>query len=420
MTLEKRRVGVPNGVVVDGSRWELTEYPRRWQIEALGAWRDNGNRGVVAVTTGAGKTFFAYLCMLDLLASDPTVRTVVIVPTLALLDQWYVSLQDDLGVKASQIAIYSGRARSQDPARVNLLVINTARHLAPQLAATGRVLLVVDECHRASGDRNSEAIQGPHLATLGLSATPENTYDDAFDERVVPRLGSIIYRYDYDTAHADGVIVPFSLVNVRVPLLAEEQREYDALSKRIATASARRRAGAEVDDRLKRLLIARARVAANARNRVPVAIKLALENKGARTIIFHERIAAAEALYEQLRRRGLSVALYHSRMSEPLRQSNLRLFRRAGTDVLVTCRALDEGFNVPETRVAIIASSTASPRQRIQRLGRILRPARDKTRAAVYTIYATDVEEHRLAAEADSIKEIAEVKWLKASAGDSP
>jgi superfamily II DNA or RNA helicase len=81
----------------------------------------------------------------------------------------------------------------------------------------------------------------------------------------------------------------------------------------------------------------------------------------------------------------------------------------------VTCRALDEGFNVPEARVAIIASSTASPRQRIQRLGRILRPARGKQRALVYTIYATDQEEQRLAREAETMDEIANLKWLKAS-----
>ena len=196
----------------------------------------------------------------------------------------------------------------------------------------------------------------PHLATLGLSATPEGTYDDSFEARVAPQLGTVIYRYDYESASKDGIIVPFSLINVRVPLQHSEQNDYEKLSRRIAKAKSEQRRGLDVDERLKRLLIMRASVAATAKNRVPVAIKLVLQNESSRTIVFHERIDAAEAIFEGLRVAGVNVALYHSKMSEPLRRNNLRLFRRGGTDVLVTCRALDEGFNVPEARVAIIAS----------------------------------------------------------------
>jgi superfamily II DNA or RNA helicase len=367
------------------------------------------------VTTGAGKTYFAYLCMLDLLSRNPEARTVVLVPTLALLDQWYVSLEDDLNVDRQQIATYSGRARSSSPCRVNLLVINTAREIAPTIARSGSSLLVVDECHRASGPVNSLALRGPHSATLGLSATPEGTYDDSFDERVAPIIGPVVYRYGYDEAYQDGVIVPFELANVRIPLASAEQHEYDALSKRIARTRSAQRQGADVNEKLKNLLIRRAGVSANARSRVPVAIRLGIEHAGARTLVFHERIAAAEAISEGLRKAGLSVALYHSRLSDPLRRSNLRLFRRGGTDVLVTCRALDEGFNVPEARVAIIASSTASPRQRIQRLGRILRPARGKDVAKVYTLYATDAEERRLAEESGLMRDITQVTWMRAT-----
>jgi superfamily II DNA or RNA helicase len=402
-------------VLVDGHEWGLDAQPRRWQLEALKTWISNDSRGVVAVTTGAGKTFFAYLCILDLFKRIPDGSVLIIVPTLALLDQWYVGVQEELHVAEDQIAAFSGRNRPRASARVNLMVIDTGRELGPEVAANGRTFLIVDECHRASGPKNSLALRGPHVATLGLSATPEGTYDDAFEERVAPAIGPVIYRYGYDQAHADKVIVPFALTNVRVPLTSIESREYEAISDRIAKAFAQRERGLDVDERLKRLLIRRAGISANARNRVPVAVKLAVDAAGSRTIIFHERISAAEDICNGLRTAGLNVALYHSKLSDALRRSNLRLFRRGGTDVLVTCRALDEGFNVPEARVAIIASSTASPRQRIQRLGRILRPARGKQRAMVYTIYATDPEEQRLAREAESMREIAELSWLKAS-----
>ena len=148
--------------------------------------------------------------------------------------------------------------------------------------------------------------------------------------------------------------------------------------------------------------------------RVPAAVHLVEQNRGDRTLIFHERIASAEAIHHLLESRGARATLYHSGVDPAVRRDNLRLFRRGVFDVLVTCRALDEGVNVPETRVAVIASSTASSRQRIQRLGRVLRPSPGKDAAVVYTIFATEVERRRLdrdvgSAGADS------VAWLRVS-----
>src|SRR5207245_1290376 len=107
------------------------------------------------------------------------------------------------------------------------------------------------------------------------------------------------------------------------------------------------------------------------------------ENRGKRTIIFHERVKAANKLVEILNRREHCATIYHSQIGPSLRRDNLRLYRQGLFDALVTCRALDEGMNAPETTVAVIASSTSSARQRIQRLGRVLRPAPGKTHATI-------------------------------------
>ena len=115
--------------------------------------------------------------------------------------------------------------------------------------------------------------------------------------------------------------------------------------------------------------------------------------------------------------RGLSATIYHSRIRPELRRDNLRLYRSGVFSVLVTCRALDEGVNIPETNVAIIASSTASNRQRIQRLGRVLRPAPYKEQATIYTIYMTRAEEDRLVAEARGLIEAGKITWMKSTYG---
>jgi superfamily II DNA or RNA helicase len=50
-------------------------------------------RGVLSVVTGAGKTAFALLAYADAYAETAGLRLVVLVPTMALLDQWAVALE---------------------------------------------------------------------------------------------------------------------------------------------------------------------------------------------------------------------------------------------------------------------------------------------------------------------------------------
>jgi len=338
---------------------------------------------------------------------------IVLVPTITLLDQWFVALQDELGVPKEEIACFSSQEKGTKLKVVNLMVINTGRTLAPRLARGQEVMLVVDECHRAGSPANALALQILPIAALGLSATPERHSDEGFENHVVPALGDIIFRYDYTQAFRDGVISPFELVNVRVELLPNEEKSYSQLSRRAALESKRLEQEGGSEEKLKRILLARAAVASTAAMRIPVAAKLVEQNRGRRTIVFHERIGAANRLLEILNAREHCATVYHSKIGPALRRDNLRLYRQGVFDVLVTCRALDEGMNAPETTVAIIASSTSSERQRIQRLGRVLRPAPGKSHATIFTIYATDVEDRRLKEEAKKLEGVAGVKWCR-------
>jgi superfamily II DNA or RNA helicase len=146
---------------------------------------------------------------------------------------------------------------------------------------------------------------------------------------------------------------------------------------------------------------------------VPWAVKLALAHQGERIIIFHERVESLNRIIALLAQHGQNSVAYHSQLSEYHRRDNLRLFRRGMVDVLVTCRALDEGANVPEANIAIVARSTSSTRQRIQRLGRVLRPANGKNAATVFTLYAGEEERDGLALEAEGLEGVARVVWKR-------
>lgn len=392
--------------------WRMKRDLRRWQHAAMEEWLASGQTGIVKVVTGGGKTVFAQACMSKFMAENPQGLVIILVPTLSLLDQWWVSLQEDLGVQEGEIALYSGGKKPAEPSPVNLLVINTGRTWAPRLALHGDALLIVDECHRAGSRVNALALEGSYRSRLGISATPERETDEGFDDALVPALGPVIYEYGYNEAARDGVIAPFDLINVQVALSDTEQIKYESFSRRIGREMHRSSGGDE--QKLKRLLLQRAQVSAQARMRIPVAVKLVERYPSQRALVFHERIDAAEEIHRLLLSRGHASAIYHSRLDPALRRDNLRQYRRGVFQVLVTCRALDEGIDVPETALAVIASSTASSRQRIQRLGRALRPSRAKSHATVATIFATEQERSRLATEERDLVEARTVTWEQA------
>jgi len=71
---------------------------RDYQKRALEAWRAAGRRGVVVLPTGAGKTVIALKAIEEL-----EVSTLVVVPTLVLVDQWRERLEEAFGVEVGVV-----------------------------------------------------------------------------------------------------------------------------------------------------------------------------------------------------------------------------------------------------------------------------------------------------------------------------
>jgi superfamily II DNA or RNA helicase len=379
--------------------------PRGWQIEALEKWEHANHRGIVSVVTGGGKTVFALSCI-DRIRP---IATLIIVPTTALLEQWWEEAASYFDLELDEINIITGNLRFRLGA-INIAVLNTAAKL-PERLRDQKCFLIVDECHKAASEQFREALQVHSIASLGLSATPERPYDEGLQDVLIPALGSVIFTYDYAAALRDGVIVPFELRNIVFELEDDRQAEYDKLSKSIARSISRN--GPEADETIA-LFLKRARVLNLSLKRIHLALKLVAANRGRRTLIFHEDIEACNLIYAVLNENGVKSGVYHSKM--PLRAKAIMLnrYRKGEIDVLVTCRALDEGFNVPETELGIIAASTATQRQRIQRLGRVVRPARGKTGASIYTLVASGPEINRLKEEEARLEGVASVSWSRA------
>ena len=379
---------------------------RHWQKVAMKRWFENSNRGCIEVATGGGKTTFAIAAYAELLKKKPDLKIVVVVPTTALADQWFVNFEEDLGINETEITNLT-TTNLKPSKKVNIVVINTARSFNEKCQDSENIFLVLDECHRAGSLENSKALFSNTYATLGLSATPFREFDDGFKSFIEPKIGPVIFSYSLDDAIRDGVLTSMKITNIRIPLLESEQSEFNELSGKIASAFSQDADQNIIDSLLRK----RARLYNNAFYRIPTILSVLEGFRGERCLVFVESIGAAEEAKKLLDEQQHSVTIYHSQLSDSIRRSNLRLFRKGVFEVLIACRALDEGFNVPEARIALIGAGTSSKRQRIQRMGRVLRSMTGKENAEVITIYATDVEEARLAQESQNLKDIVQINW---------
>ena len=76
------------------------------------------------------------------------------------------------------------------------------------------------------------------------------------------------------------------------------------------------------------------------------------------------------------------------------RREHLARFNDGQYPALVTSRVLNEGVNIPAANVAIVLSGTASVREHVQRLGRVLRRQEGK-RATLYEVITRGTAEER-------------------------
>ncbi len=407
--------------------WKLSIELYRWQKEAKRLWWEEGGRSIVKVVTGAGKTIFALSLISDLFNSmayqDGGLRIIIIVPTTVLLDQWLVEVMDKLHILREDIGIFYSKVKDiSERKKILIYVIDSARQYLKEhvqrFFSNDDLFLIADECHRYGSKENAKIFEISYAYTLGLSATPERYGDFGFEEKLVPNLGKLIFAYSYASALKDGIIPPYKLVRLKVKLMLHEELIYEELSQKINNLSRVltskypelkkcdskqfiKKMGKifeETNDELitkyTALLNQRKSIIHLSQSKLNAVKWLIREERlhHEKVIIFHERIKIAEKIYVFLKENGFSVETYHSEMPLPERLKNISAFRDNKIRVLVTCKALDEGFDVPSADTGIIVAGTSSVRQWIQRMGRILRKSPGKEYSKIYVVFADVVE----------------------------
>jgi superfamily II DNA or RNA helicase len=370
----------------------MTPYPH--QRAALAAWLTAGRRGVVVLPTGAGKTYLAQLAMQDTQQS-----ILIVVPTLDLMHQWYAHLL--AAFPDTLVGLLGGGAHDRTP-----LLVATYDSAAIHAEALGNhyALLVFDECHHLPSAFTrviAESALAPYR--LGLTATPERS--DGIHADLQALIGPEVYRTSV-AALSGTVLAPHRVVRLTVRLSPRERERYEALIETrsrflqqcgirlgsvagwqaFVRASARSRAG-------RRAMLAHREaraIAFGTAGKLRVLTDLLAQHHAARTLIFTEDTAM---VYRIAREFLLPTMTHHTPVKE--RHEILQRFRSGAYPVLVTSRVLNEGVDVPEASIAIVLSGTGSPREYVQRLGRIVR-RREGKRAVLYEVVAEATREEEV------------------------
>lgn len=355
---------------------ETTFKLRDYQEQALKAWDKADSRGIIVLPTGSGKTVLAVKAI-----EEQQCSTLVVVPTIVLVDQWRQVLEQAFNVA---IGALGGGKEEIEPITVS--TYDSARLRVRKLGDRFN-FIVFDEVHHLTAPSNRRIAERYIAAKrLGLTATlPKAEAPLMILEELV---GSKVYELGV-TDLAGSHLADFTVKTMRLPLSASEQYEYnkqydiyrDYLRKRnIQIRSPRdylnfvKRSGRDPEAR--RALTARNQamdIALNSSSKIAFLKNLLKSNPNEKTLIFTSHNKLVYTLSKDM----LIPAITHQTPQEE-REEILSRFHNGEYKRILTSRVLDEGVDVPDASMAVILSGSGSNRQFVQRLGRILRKSPGK------------------------------------------
>jgi len=266
--------------------------------------------------------------------------------------------------------------------------------------------VVFDEVHHLGGEGYQEIarlLAAP--AQLGLTATFERP--DGAHDRIEELVGPKIYELGVDDLAGEH-LAAYDIRRIELSLTSEERERYEEAQgtfvdylKRSGISMQRgsdyqelvKRSGRDPEAREALLAKQRARrIVREADEKVVELADIFDRHREDRIIVF---TASTELVYRLSERFLLPAMTNETGAAE--RREILERFRSGEYSRVVTANVLDEGVDVPDANVAVLLAGSGSEREFTQRLGRVLRPKSDGSRALLYELVSAETAEERVA-----------------------
>lgn len=373
---------------------------RPYQEEAISNWKKNDYKGMLEMATGTGKTFTALAAIKKLLDEKKRLQIIISCPFIHLAEQWVeeakkfgfdntILIGDSLDLWANK-ATYESQLFNRKK-RDNVVFITTnasfksdvfQKIIAPSIKNT---LLVIDEAHYAGAFSIRKLLPESIPYRLGLSATPERYGDDEGTQFLKEYFDKVVYSLPLSDAIGKH-LCPYRYHPIPVEMDNEEFKEYIKLTQEIGRLMGRN--DEKSLETASKKAIARARVLNNCQSKLDW-LRNELTNKPKNYAIFYGGDRIFQPIKQILaHQHNIRLHEFTSRQSRKERKTLLESFGSGDIQALVAMKCLDEGVDVPPTRVAYFLASSGNPREFVQRRGRVLRKYEGKDEAIIYDLIA--------------------------------
>lgn len=374
---------------------------RDYQNAAIESWFNNYCKGIFQMATGTGKTITALSCILRLLEIEKNLIVIILCPFIHLVEQWeeearkfcfrpliiaekkqnwsldlYQQLRDFKKGFVNHVVLISTNATFTSG------VINDA--ISDQ-DLWKRTVIIIDEVHNAGAPKFLNNLPVESEYRLGMSATPMREYDEFGTEKIIKYFSNVVFEFNLDQAIKQGYLTPYYYYPLPVELEEKEFLEFVEITKKLNKFHPD--PDKPMNEIMKRLLIKRSRILNNSESKVEWIRKNISEKDNIEFTLFY----AGDKIFREVRRilgfeKNFLIHDFTHELNLLERKEILKTFEKGEIKALIAMKCLDEGVDIPPTRVAYFLASSSVLREFIQRRGRILRNFKGKTSATIFDL----------------------------------
>jgi superfamily II DNA or RNA helicase len=386
---------------------------RNYQIEAIEKWGENNCKGTYVMATGSGKTITALATIHKLISiinkdNEKPLFIVIVLPLKHLLDQWYleamefgfdsVKCYENSEVWRSALAEKIGALKVTRNGYVIAMVTNATFSGGPfQRVMAGidfEFLIVADEAHNLGSEKYLKALPENSTRRLALSATPKRFNDVGGTKALFRFFGPAVIEFELSDAIKNGFLCEYEYYPHICLMSEEEYEEYLELSEYIRIEKSKSGDSGEKTKEHNRFLGKRNDLITGLGSKLQILTEQLSNQKNSEgvshTLIYcgsrkgEDEIRHIERTVKEVGKLGIKTRKFTAEESLDDRREILGLFANGDLEAIAAIKCLDEGIDIPATRVAYILASTANPREFIQRRGRVLRRSPGKEKAVIH------------------------------------
>lgn len=372
--------------------------PRPYQEDAINELVKNNWHGIFEMATGTGKTITSLLAANKFYKSNGRMFLVIVVPFTHLVEQWkkeclkfqFSDITLCFGLKKSWIQKLEHEIRDFKIGISDFHVVITTYKTAGTTdfinlisSIHEQAFLIADECHYLGATAFRSIRLDNFQSKLGLSATPDRWWDESGTDFIKNFFKGVVYQYTLEEAIYNNALTNYKYMPMVAELTEDELQNYEKLTARLAVLYSQDEPDKEL---IERLNLERSLIIARAESKLVQLLKI-LSSKNVEEIS-HTLIYCAPKQVNEITKKvadlGIRVHQFDSNVKNADREILLESFNDGNIQILVAIKCLDEGVDVPSTKVAYFLASTSNPREFVQRRGRILRNAPGKSIAEIH------------------------------------